>query len=66
MVRNIVMLVTCVIVGGLSAWILLSFLRKLKKIEDDFWGTHEKERSDEGIDHASGQALDDGVDADQT
>jgi len=37
--RYIAMVVMSFIAGGVLVFVLLSFLRKLKKIEDDFWGT---------------------------
>lgn len=51
--RAIIMIFACMFVGGTSVWILLSFLKKLKKIEDDFWGIQKKELLEEKSENAS-------------
>lgn len=37
--RNITMIIMSLIAGGVLFSVFFSFLKKLKKIEDDFWGT---------------------------
>ena len=38
MLRYLAMLITCLFVGGAMALILVRFLRRLRKIEEDKWG----------------------------
>lgn len=38
MINNIIMITTCLIVGGAMAGILMWFLKKLNKIEEERWG----------------------------
>jgi hypothetical protein len=38
MLRNLAMIITSLLVGGVMALILIIFLRRLRKIEEEKWG----------------------------
>jgi multisubunit Na+/H+ antiporter MnhC subunit len=43
MLKYALMILTCLVVGGAMTGILLWFLRRLKRIEDDFWGKQKEQ-----------------------
>ncbi len=45
--KSSVMIVTCIVVAVCQTFILMGFLRKLKKIESDFWGASARKAEEE-------------------
>jgi len=43
-VKNVIMIVTVLVAGGMLAWVLTSFFKKLNKLEHERWG--DKAKSD--------------------
>lgn len=47
MLRNIIMIVTCLVVGGAMVLILVLFIKRLNKIEEQRWGKNAAGKKDE-------------------